>query len=132
VAELNREIAGRAFAAVAQDDLEGFLALVEPDVQFNSLIAEAEGKTYRGHDGVREWWETIKPLLGGLRWEREEIREVGEDRILVSFRVVGSLEGAPLAQTMFQAVRGRAGKIAWWGVFRTEAEALDALAVRDE
>jgi hypothetical protein len=58
--------------------------LIEPDVEFSSLIAEAEGTTYRGHDGVRE----------------------------------------------FTAARGRAGKIAWWGVFRTEDEALDGLAAR--
>jgi ketosteroid isomerase-like protein len=128
VAESNREIAGRAYTALAQDDLEGFLALAELDVEFNSLIAEVEGKTYRGHDGVREWWETIKPQLGGLRWELEEIRELEENRTLVRFRVIGTLGGMPLAQTMFQAVMGRAGKIAWWGVFRTEAEALDALA----
>jgi ketosteroid isomerase-like protein len=67
VADSNREIARRAYAAVAEDDLEGFLALVEPDVEFNSLIAEVEGKTYRGHDGVREWWEGIKAQLGAAR-----------------------------------------------------------------
>ena len=130
MAESNLELAGRAYAALAEDDLDGFLALIEPDVEFSSLIAEAEGTTYRGHDGVREWWHTIKAGFGGLRWDVEEIREVGEDGVLVRSRVIGSLGGAPLAQPIFTAARGRAGKIAWWGVFRTEDEALDGLAAR--
>jgi ketosteroid isomerase-like protein len=126
----NREQAEQGYAALARDDLDGFLAMIHPEVEFTSLIAEAEGKTYSGHDGVREWWATVKPILGGLEWELEEIREVGADHVLVHMQVVGTLEGAPIAQTMFQAVENREGLVGWWGVFRTEAEALKALAER--
>ena len=126
----NRERAERAYAALAEDHLEGFLDLIDPDVEFTSLIAEAEGNTYRGHDGVRDWWENIKSGFGGLRWGVDEIREVGEDAVLIRMRVIGSLGGAPLAQTMFQPVQARGEKVGWWGVFRTEDEALRALADR--
>jgi ketosteroid isomerase-like protein len=126
----NSELAERSYDALARDDLEGFLAMVDPDVEFTSLIAEAEGRTYSGHDGVREWWATVKSMLGGLRWELREIRDVGADHVLVHMRVVGTLQGAPIAQTMFQAVEGRDGLVVWWGVFRTEAETLKALAGR--
>jgi ketosteroid isomerase-like protein len=50
----NVEILKEAFAAISQGDLEGFLSLTDPEVEFHSLIAESEGQTYRGHDGVRE------------------------------------------------------------------------------
>ncbi len=126
----NKELAEQGYTALARDDLEGFLADIDPDVEFTSLIAEAEGKTYHGHDGVREWWATIKSLLGGLRWELFDIREVGEHRVLVKQEVLGTLEGADIRQTMFQAVEAREGRVIWWGVFRTEDEALDALAER--
>ena len=39
----------------------------------------------------------------------------------------GVLSGVPLEQPMWQAVKSRAGKITWWGVFRTEREAVEAL-----
>ena len=126
----NRELAERAYAALNRDDFEGFLALIDPDVEFTSLIAEAEGRTYRGPAGVREWWANIKNTLGGLRWAVHEIRDVGADSILVKIEVRGELEGAPIAQTMFQTVEGRDDLVVWWAVFRTEEEALQALEDR--
>ena len=68
----NVEILNNAFAAINRSDLSGLLSLTDSEVEFHSLIAEAEGQTYRGHDGVREWWEQVKGSLGGLRFEAEE------------------------------------------------------------
>jgi hypothetical protein len=48
-----------AYAAIERDDLDAFLALAHPEIQFRSLIAEAEGRTYHGHEGVREWWDAV-------------------------------------------------------------------------
>jgi hypothetical protein len=48
----------RGFAAVNHRDLDGFLGNVAPDVEFTSL-AEAEGETFHGHDGVRRWWKEV-------------------------------------------------------------------------
>ena len=45
--------------ALNSGDLEAFLAQTAEDVEFTSLVAEAEGRTYRGHAGVRRWWETV-------------------------------------------------------------------------
>ena len=65
----NVEIIKDAFAAISRSDLNMLLSLTDPEVEFHSLIAEAEDQTYRGHDGVREWWEQVKASLGGLRFE---------------------------------------------------------------
>jgi hypothetical protein len=73
--------------------------VIDPDVEFTSLVAESEGKTYRGHEGVREWWEKVRGALGGLRYEIEDMRDLGD---VVVTRVV------------------------WWGVFRSEEEAMEA------
>ena len=48
-----------AYDAVERDDLDAFLALAHPEIEFRSLIAEADGRTYQGHEGVREWWATV-------------------------------------------------------------------------
>lgn len=62
-----------------------------------------------------------------MRWELLDVREPADDCLVNHFRMSGVLSGVPLEQPMWQAVRSRAGKIAWWGVFRTEREAVEAL-----
>ncbi len=126
MSEENVEIVRATYAAINRGDLEGFLSLIDPDVEFRSLIAEAEGRAYHGHDGVREWWEQVANALGGLRFEPEEIHDLG-DRGYAELVITGTVEGVDIPQRMWQAFVMREGKPIWWGVFRTEAEALEAL-----
>ena len=74
----NVELLRRGFTALNHGDLEVFLANVHPEVEFTSLIAEAEGQTFRGHDGVRQWWQEVVLPLGGLHGEPEEIPDLGD------------------------------------------------------
>ena len=119
-----------AYAAVDRDDIDALLALVHPEAEFRSLIAESEGLVYHGHEGVREWWDTVAHSLGGLRFERERIegaRDAGVTRLLI----VATHEGVEVPQRMWNAWRVRDGLIVWWAVFRTEAEALEAVGLRE-
>jgi ketosteroid isomerase-like protein len=47
------ELAEAALGAMNSGDLQAFLALTAEDVEFTSMVAEAEGRIFRGHDGVR-------------------------------------------------------------------------------
>ena len=78
MSEENVAVLRKGYAAVNHGDIDGFLATVHPDVEFTSLIAEAEGETFRGHDGVRRWWTEVVHPLGGLHGEPEEIRDLGD------------------------------------------------------
>ena len=73
----NVEALRRGFAVVNHGDIDGLLVNVHPDVEFTSLIAEAEGETFRGDDGVRRWWKEVALHLGGLHGEPEEVRGTG-------------------------------------------------------
>jgi hypothetical protein len=42
----------------------------------------------------------------------------------------GVTEGVEVTQTMWQAAVVRDGKLVWWGIFRTEDEALEAAGLR--
>ena len=42
----NVELAESVYATLDRRDLDAFLALMHPEVEFRSLIAEAEGPTY--------------------------------------------------------------------------------------
>jgi ketosteroid isomerase-like protein len=48
----NVEVVRSAHAAFARGDLDQFLAVIHPDIEFTSLIVEAEaGGAFRGHEG---------------------------------------------------------------------------------
>jgi hypothetical protein len=100
---------------------------VHEDVEFYSLVAEAEGGTFRGHDGVRIWWEQVGESLGTLRYEPKEMRDLGDGAVLTELVVSGTFGGVEVPQAMWHAVQVRDGKAAWWGSFRTEEEALSSL-----
>jgi hypothetical protein len=125
-----RAVADSAFGALNSGDLDGFLTVVGEDVEFTSMVAEAEGTIFRGHQGVLSWWDTVYRAFEKPRWELLDIRLSG-DRGVIKLRMSGTLGGVEVAQTMWQASRVRDGKVRWWAFFRTEEEALDAAALRD-
>ncbi len=124
----SRALAEAAVYALNSEDLDAFLALTVEDVEFTSMIAEAEGTIFRGHAGVREWWETVRGAFQEPRWEVLDLQASG-DRGVGKIRITGTLAGAEVAQTMWQAVRLREGKLSWWGFYRTEHEALEAVGL---
>jgi ketosteroid isomerase-like protein len=126
----NVETFRRGFAAVNHGDLDGFLASAHPDVEFTSLIAEAEGETFRGHEGIRRWWNEVVLPLGGLHGGPDEVRDLGDTvlgRVVATYRP----EGVEVRQTIWIVVRYRDGMATWWRFFRTEAEALEAAGLSE-
>lgn len=121
------ELSRRAWVAVEERDLDGFLAIVDENVEFVSLVAEAEGGAFHGHDGVRAWWESVGESLGTLHYEPKEMRELGGNAVVTELVVSGTVAEVQVEQTMWHAVQVKDGKAAWWGSFRTEDEALGSL-----
>ena len=130
MSEENVAMLRRGYAAVNRGDIDGLLVAVHSDVEFTSLIAEAEGETFRGHDGVRRWWNEVVLPLGGLHGEPEDVRDHGDTVIA---RVLGTYRprGIEVHQTVWNVVRFRDGKATWWQFFRTEAEALEAAGMSE-
>jgi hypothetical protein len=119
------ELSRAAYEAISQDDLEAFLALTDPDVDFNSLI---EGRSYRGHEGVREWWSNVVNLLGGVDLDLEKVVDL-DDRGYVKMAATSNLSDVDVPAAIWQAARIENGKAVWWGIFRTESEAREELGV---
>jgi ketosteroid isomerase-like protein len=126
-----RALAESAYEALNARDLDRFLALLADDVEFTSLIAEAEGVSFRGRDGARTWWDTVVANFDEVHWEILEMTTGPDARGVVHFRITATMGGVPLEQTMWQATRMRDGKVSWWGVFRTEPEALEAAGLSE-
>jgi ketosteroid isomerase-like protein len=73
----NVEIVRRAWDAITRRDLDGFLALMDSEVVAEPRILAVEGGALRGHDGIREWWESVFGAFPDFDAEVIEIREGG-------------------------------------------------------
>jgi ketosteroid isomerase-like protein len=125
-----RAVADAAYAAINAGDLDGFIAVVAEDVEFTSLVAEAEGATFRGHEGVRAWWEMIRGAFQEVHWDLVDTQGSG-NRGVARIHIAGTMSGVPLEQTMWQAVEVRDGRVCWWAMYRSEREALEAAGLAE-
>ena len=120
-----RVITDIALAALNSGDVETFLTVVADDVEFTSMIAEVEGQTFRGHDGVRSWWTSVAGAFQGVRWELLAL-EGSSPRGLARLRAVAHLDGVEVEQLVWQAASFRDGKLDWWAFYRDENAARAA------
>ncbi len=130
MSESDIEIAKEAWGALQARDLDGFLELMDPEIEFNSLVAEAEGGTFRGHDGVRDWWNRVRQSLGGLRYDIGQPLDLGDGLVLTRVVISGTIADVEVPQEMWNLAEVRNGKAAWWAVSRTQQEARDDAEAR--
>ena len=119
----------RAYEAFARRDVDTLIELCDPELEFTSLIRESEGVTYRGHDGLREYLDSLLDVLPDWRPILEHA-EVHGDQVLVRLRIHATPPGGdvPIEQEIWQVIRFRDGLSIRWDFFRTETEARGALA----
>ena len=114
-------------------DLEAFLALMDPGIEFTPYERAIEGLgPYRGHDGVRSWWNDAFGALPDLHAELHDVRDLG-GATLARGRLSGSGagSGASFERTLWLVARWRNGKEVWWHAFEGEAEALEAVGLSE-
>ena len=97
------------------------------------ILGVEGGVSYRrGHDGVRTWWEDLHAVFPGFRSEIVEVRDHGDVTISRVTLIGQGLEsGAATEQVAWQVVKVRNQKAIWWGIFLSEAEALEAAGLSD-
>jgi len=130
----NVELSRRAVDAFNRRDLDAFLALMDPDVVFTTLVLGLEGGgPDRGHKGIRRWWERLFGVFPDFTSEIEEIRDLGDVTVMrVRQRGQGIESDAPTDQMAWLVTETGPNKTAvWWGAFRTEAEALEAAGLSE-
>ena len=124
----NIELAKQANDAFNRRDLDALLALIDPEVEFTSRIVELQGgRPFRGHDGIRTWWEELFGVFPDFSSEVEEIRDLG-DATLTRMRqhTKGAATHSPADQTQWHLAEWRDGKAIRWRVFLSEEDAMKA------
>lgn len=100
VASGNVEIVQRGFEAFNSEGVEGILPFLHADFEATTPPELAsEPDTYRGHDGVRRWFDSFYDVMDEIRWDARSFREVG-DRVVVEFtlRARGKTTGLAFGQ----------------------------------
>jgi ketosteroid isomerase-like protein len=129
----NVERAYRAIDAFNRRDLDTFLGFMDPEVEFTTRFIELEGDPcYRGHDGIRKWWEDLLAFVPDFNLEVLDVRDLGDRTIgTVHVRGHGVDSDAPFEQRVWQAGEWRNGRLVWWQTFGSGAEATEAAGLRD-
>jgi ketosteroid isomerase-like protein len=133
VSEENVELSHRANDAFNRRDLDAFVVLMDPSVEFTPYERAIQGLgPYCGHAGVRSWWEESFEVLPDLTVEVQEVRDLG-DRTLVRGRLhgQGAGSGASFERHLWEIVQWRDQKVVWWRASESEAEALEAAGLRE-
>lgn len=123
------QLVRRAVDAFMERDLDGILAVADPGIELRSLLTEPERPLYHGHEGVRDWFDAVFGVFPDWRPQPRPASHDEEGAVVIPLDVTatGAGSGVPIDQTYWLGARVQAGKITFFGFFRTEADALEAV-----
>jgi len=123
------EIVRGGFEAFNERGVEGILPIVDPGFEVTTPPELAsEPDTYRGHDGIRRYFDSFYEAMDEIRWDARSFREVG-DRVVVEFtlRARGKSTGLEFGQEAVMVWELRDGKAIGLALYPTLDQALEAL-----
>ena len=128
MSEQNLEIVQRGVEAFNERGVEGILPYIHPEFEATTppnLASEPD--TYRGHEGIRRWFESFDEVMDQIRWDAHSFQQVG-DRVVVEFtlRARGKTTGLDFGQEAVMVWSFRDGKGIRIELFETLDEALAA------
>jgi len=126
--ERNVEILRAVFQAFNDLDMERILELTHPE--FEGVVPpelSAEPDTYRGHDGIRRYFESFDEVMEDIHFAPERFWDAG-DAVVVDMRMTakGRQTSIPVEQRLAQIWTVRDGRAASMRAFALLREALEA------
>ena len=126
MSEADVQLVRTVFDAINRRDVQAVLDAYHPEADMSTLTSElVQGKAYRGHSGIREYFSSFADVWEELRLEPEDIRDLG-DRILVVGRWSsrGKESGAEVESPAAWIFAVRGGRIVFSRAYRDAEEAL--------
>jgi ketosteroid isomerase-like protein len=100
----------------------------DPEIEWVEDPKRADGRTYRGHDGVRESWERWIEDFETYEFEVESITDHGDRAVMTGVEHGrGKASGAEVSSRLYMVVTFRNGRILRYQEFYDEQDALAAL-----
>jgi ketosteroid isomerase-like protein len=91
MSQTNMDAIRRTFEADSRHgDLNAILGMLAPDVVWDlSRSPFPEARLYHGPEGVQEWLLGLRDAFGDVRYEVEDVADLGGERVLLVIRVRG-------------------------------------------
>jgi len=124
----NVEIMRRGYEAFAARGVDGFLEFIHPEFELVTPPGLAlEPQTYRGHEGVRRYFDSFYEAVDEIRMEPDDFIPAG-DKVIVPFRLTtrGRTSGIEASMHAVQVCQIRDGKAFRFDIYPTVEEALAA------
>jgi ketosteroid isomerase-like protein len=129
----NVEIVRQSFDAIGRGDIEQLLELYDRDIEFLPLTGtRVESGGYRGHAGVRQYfeeaaevWDEVRPVAGQVTTSGDEVIVLGHCAIR------GKASEIETESPTAWVITVRDGKITRHRVYRTNEEALEAAGLSE-
>jgi ketosteroid isomerase-like protein len=127
----NVETLRRAYEAFSSGDMVRILAFAHPDLEVvvpPDLSAEPD--TYRGHDGVRRYFQSFGDAMDEIRFQPERFWDVGQS-VLAVVRVTakGRQTAIPVEQRIAQVWTMRDGMGVRVQTYASLSDALEAVGL---
>ena len=122
--------------AFNRGDLDGLVSKWSPECEYRAAITqvvEGEAGVFRGHDGLRRWWEELQDHYDELSSEVLEVRGHG-DKVVVVFIIRGRGKGSGIileGQELTQVVTVRQGKVIDVRDYFSREEALETVGIAE-
>ena len=130
-----RELVDRGRQSYNARDAEASLEIWDPECEWHPfLAAEVEGaRAYHGHDGIRQWFRDIDEMFSAVEWRVEEIRDLGDDRVVVlgGLDARGRGSDVEVSSEIGQLFELREGKVVRGWAYASHEQALRAAGVAD-
>jgi ketosteroid isomerase-like protein len=104
------------------------LDICHPEIEIRNWAEFPITGPYRGHEGVRRWWDDIDEAFDDLQWELLEVTDVGDGRVVTVQRFRGHfrLTGLETDFAWGAVITVRDGKIAAAHGYPSPRRAKDA------
>jgi ketosteroid isomerase-like protein len=131
MSEENLVIARSAVAAFNRRDLPALVEMTTPDFQWVTWTGTVEHTVYDGAEGLATYFQDAD-VWEVLDLDAQEFRDLGDKVLVVGmFHARGGGSGVEIRAPYYSAFFVSDGKLARVLSFRTEAEALDAVGLRE-
>jgi len=129
----NVEIVRHVLEAFNSEDIEPMLAFAHTDLEVEiTPEVSAEPDTYRGHDGMRRYFESFRDAMDEIQFEAERLWDAGQS-VVVAMRLTA--RGRQTAILVEQRSAGVweicDGKVIRIRAYASTADALEAVGVAE-
>lgn len=125
----NVDLVREGMESWSRGDLEGTLALIDPEIVWRPVTAwPGIQPEYRGHAGVRRFWDAFRDPWETITLEADRIRELDERLVLTRshFRARGRASGVTTELVLHTVWTLEDGKLMRFETFTDEQAALEA------